>query len=56
VILHDVALEFEMSTAVCTPRASRAGTTSGDPYVEPYDPYGPGAKVIDHISDEFIED
>jgi hypothetical protein len=27
-----------------------------DPYVPPYDPYGPGAKVIDDAGDKFADD
>lgn len=27
-----------------------------DPYVPPYDPYGPGAKVIDYAGAEAIDD
>jgi hypothetical protein len=27
-----------------------------DPYVPPYDPYGPGASVSAHAGDEFIDD
>jgi hypothetical protein len=27
-----------------------------DPYVPPYDPYGPGAHVIDYAGDQFADD
>ena len=56
VILRDQALEFEMSTAACTSRASPAGTANGNPYVPPYDPYGPAAHVIDYADDKFADD
>ena len=44
-----------MLTAASTSHAWRRHD-EWDPYVPPYDPYGPGASVSDHVGDGFIDD
>jgi ABC transporter substrate binding protein len=56
VILRDQVLEFEMSTAVCTPRASRASTTSGTRMSRPTIRMAAGLSVSAYAGDEAIDD
>ena len=56
VILRDQVLEVrKVDGRLHIARKPRA-YDEWDPYVPPYDPCGPGAKVIDDAGDQFTDD